>query len=95
MNLKPLQDRIVVRAAEAETTTAGGIFIPDNATENPTTGEVLAVGPGKHDEKGNLRTVSVKIGDRVLFGQTAGQKVKVQGEEVTILFADEIMAIVN
>lgn len=95
MNLKPLQDRVVVRVAEVEKTTAGGLVIPDTATENPTIGEVLAVGPGKHDDKGNLKTISVSPGDQILFGKTAGQKVTVDEEEVTILFADEIMAIVN
>jgi len=95
MKLKPLQDRVVVRPAEVDTQTAGGLFIPDTASENPTTGEVLAVGPGKHDDKGVLKTISVKIGDQILFGKTAGQKVTVDNEEVTILFADEIMAIVN
>lgn len=95
MNLKPLHDRVVVRAAEAETRSAGGIVIPDSATEKPTTGHVLAVGPGSTDKHGVTVTLSVKIGDKVLFGQHAGQKVKVEGNEVTILREEDIMAIVN
>ena len=91
MNLKPLHDRVVVRAAEAETRTAGGIVIPDSATEKPTTGHVLAVGPGSTDKHGVTVTLSVKVGDKVLFGQ----KVKVEGNEVTILREEDIMAIVN
>lgn len=95
MQLTPLHDRVVVRAIEDETRSPGGIVIPDNAKEKPTQGEVLAVGPGRRTEDGVIVPMSVKIGERVLFGQYAGQKVKVNGEETTILREEDILAILN
>jgi chaperonin GroES len=95
MEYKPLHDRVVVKPLEAEARSAGGIFIPDNAKEKPNTGEVLAVGQGRITESGQVISLTVKVGDRVLFGQTGGQKVKVNGEEVTILKEEEILAIVE
>jgi chaperonin GroES len=95
MELKPLHDRVVVRSLDPETRSPGGIVIPDNAKEKPTTGEILAVGPGRVTEDGVKIPASVKVGERVLFGQYAGQKVKVNGEEVTILREEDILAIVD
>lgn len=95
MQLTPLHDRVVVQALDAETRSPAGIVIPDNAKEKPTTGKVLAAGPGRRTEDGNLIPVSVAVGDTVLFGQYAGQKAKVNGDEVTILREEDILAIVN
>lgn len=94
MELKPLHDRVVVRSLDPETRSPGGIVIPDNAKEKPTTGEILAVGPGRITQEGANIPTSVRVGERVLFGQYAGQKVKVNGEEVTILREEDILAIV-
>lgn len=91
MKLRPLHDRVVVRVIESDTRTPSGIVIPDTAKEKPTTGEVVAVGPGKY-EQGKLITTSVQEGDRILFSQHAGQKIKVDNEEVTILREEEILA---
>jgi chaperonin GroES len=95
MELNPLHDRVVIRVTESESRSAGGIVIPDNAKEKPTTGEILAVGPGRITEDGVAVPMSVKKGDRVLIGQHSGQKVKVSGEEVTILREDEILATIE
>lgn len=95
MQLKPLHDRVVVRAQDQETRSPGGIVIPDNAKEKPTTGEVLAVGPGRVTDDGVTLDMTVVVGERVLFGQYAGQKVKIDGEEVTILREEDILAVVN
>ena len=95
MEYKPLHDRVVVKPLEAESRSAGGIFIPDNAKEKPNTGEVLAVGQGRITEAGLVIGLTVKVGDRVLFGQNGGHKIKVNGEEVTILKEEEILAIVE
>ena len=80
MKLTPLHDRVIVKRLEVETKTASGIYIPDNAAEKPDQGEVLAVGPGKRNDKGELSAMSVKVGDRVLFGKYSGQSVKVDGD---------------
>jgi len=93
MELKPLHDRVVVRALDSETRSPGGIVIPDNAKEKPTTGEVVAVGPGRVTDDGVTVPVTVTVGDRVLFGQYAGQKIKVNGEEVSILREEDVLAI--
>ena len=93
MELKPLHDRVVVRALDQETRSPGGIVIPDNAKEKPTTGEVLAVGPGKITKDGVSVPTTVKVGQRVLFGQYAGQKIKVNGEEITILSEEDVLAV--
>jgi chaperonin GroES len=95
MNVKPLHDRVVVRTLEAETRTSGGIFIPDNAQEKPTTGEVLAAGPGRVATDGQVISMAVQVGDRVLFGKYAGTNVKVNGEELTILREEDIFAVVE
>ncbi len=95
MALKPLYDRVVVRRLEAETTTKSGIIIPEKSAEQPTQGEVIAVGEGAVSESGELRTLLVNVGDRVLFGQYSGTKVKVDGEELLIMKESDILAIVE
>jgi chaperonin GroES len=95
MKLNPMHDRVAVRLVEPETTTASGIVIPDNAKEKPSTGDVVAVGSGRVLETGNRVPLTVKVGDRVLFGKHAGQSVKVNGEEYTILREEDIFAIVE
>ena len=81
MNLRPLQDRIIVKRVEEETKTAGGIFIPETAKEKPQRGEIVAVGNGKKTEDGKVLPLDVKVGDKVLFGKYAGTEIKVDGEE--------------
>ena len=95
MNLRPLNDRVIVKRIESETKTASGIFIPDNAAEKPDQGEVLAVGPGKKNAKGELGAMSVKVGDRVLFGKYSGQTVKVDGDELLVMKEDDLFAVVE
>lgn len=95
MKIRPLHDRVLVRRMEEERTTAGGIVIPDSATEKPNRGEVLAVGKGKVNDKGEIRALDVKEGDNVLFGQYAGTKIKHEGEELLILGEDDILAILE
>ena len=95
MKLQPLQDRLVVRRVDEETTTKGGIIIPDSAKERPLQGEVLAVGNGKRLEDGSVIPMDVKAGDRVLFGKYAGTEVKVDGVEHLILREDEILGVVE
>ena len=94
MNLRPLHDRVIVKRLDQETKTASGIVIPDNAAEKPDQGEILAVGPGKRNDKGELSALSVQIGDRVLFGKYSGQTVKVDGEELMVMREEDIMAVV-
>ena len=95
MNLRPLADRVIVKRIESETKTASGIFIPDNAAEKPDQGEVLAVGPGKRNDKGDIAHMNVKVGDRVLFGKYSGQTVKVSGDELLVMKEDDLFAIVE
>ena len=95
MNLKPLNDRVVVRRIEEEQKTAGGIIIPDTAKEKPIRGEVLAVGAGKVQDDGKRTPLDVKAGDRVLFGKYSGTDIKVDGEELLIMREDDILAIVE
>ena len=94
MNLRPLHDRVIVKRLENETKTASGIVIPDNAAEKPDQGEVLAVGPGKLDDNGNRVAMSVKVGDRVLFGKYSGQTVKIKGDELLVMKEDDLFAVV-
>ena len=94
MNLRPLHDRVIVKRLDNETKTASGIVIPDNAAEKPDQGEVLAIGAGKKDDKGNNIALDVKVGDRVLFGKYAGQAVKVEGQELLVMREEDIMAVV-
>ena len=95
MKLNPMHDRVAVRLVEPDTTTPSGIVIPDNAKEKPSTGDVVAVGSGHRLESGTTVPLTVRVGDRVLFGKFAGQHVKVNGEEYTILKEEDIFAIVE
>ena len=95
MSIRPLHDRVLVRRIEEETTTAGGIYIPDNAKEKPSQGEVLAVGHGKHLDNGDIRSLDVKVGDKVLFGKYSGNEVKMDGEELLVMREDDIMGIIE
>jgi len=95
MKLNPMHDRVAVRLAEPETTTASGIVIPDNAKEKPSTGDVVAIGTGRVLENGTRVPLTVQVGNRVLFGKHAGQSIKVNGEEYTILREEDIFAIVE
>jgi chaperonin GroES len=95
MNLRPLHDRVIIKRMEEERTSAGGIVIPDTATENPIRGEVLAVGNGKILDNGETRALDVKKGDKVLFGKYSGTEVKVEGEELVVMKEDDIMAVIE
>jgi len=95
MKFRPLHDRIVVKRITAEEKTAGGIIIPDTAKEKPMEGEVIAVGPGARDEQGQIQTLDVKAGDRVLFGKWSGTEVKLDGEELLIMKESDIMGIIE
>ncbi|HEY5679667.1 MAG TPA: co-chaperone GroES [Pseudomonadales bacterium] len=95
MNIRPLHDRVVVRRLEEESTSAGGIVLPDSAAEKPSQGEVLAIGSGKLLDNGDVRALDVKVGDRVLFGQYAGSTVKIDGEELLVLSESEIFGVLE
>ena len=95
MNLRPLQDRIIVKRVEEETKTAGGIFIPETAKEKPQRGKVVAAGNGKKTEDGKVLPLDVKVGDTVLFGKYAGTDIKVDGEELLMMREDDILAVVE
>ena len=95
MKIRPLHDRVVVRRLEEETKTAGGIVLPDSAAEKPSRGEVLAVGPGKALDNGDVRAPDVKVGDTVIFGQYGGSTVKIYGEELLILSESEIFGVLK
>ena len=95
MNIRPLHDRIVVRRLDEERTSAGGIVIPDSATEKPMTGEVLAVGAGKRQDNVERLTPDVSVGDKVMFGKYSGTEVKVEGEEVLVMREDDIMGVIE
>lgn len=93
--IRPLHDRVVIRRKEEEKKTAAGILIPDNATEKPILGLVVAVGPGKALENGDVRALTVKVGDTVVFGKYAGNEVKLNGEEVIVMREDDIIGVVE
>jgi chaperonin GroES len=95
MKLKPLHDRVVVKTLEAEARTTSGIVIPDNAQEKPNRGQVLAVGSGRRAENGAVIALSIVVGDEVLFGKYAGQTVKIDGEELTVLKEEDVFAVVE
>ena len=95
VSIKPLEDRIVIKSLEAEQTTASGLVIPDTAKEKPQEGEVLAVGPGRIDDKGNRVPLDVNVGDRVIFSKYGGTEIKHKGEEYLILSARDVLAVVN
>ncbi|HQY34613.1 MAG TPA: co-chaperone GroES [Actinotalea sp.] len=94
VSIKPLEDRVVVRTLEAEQTTASGLVIPDTAKEKPQEGEVLAVGPGRVDDKGQRVPLDVAVGDTVIYSKYGGTEVKYAGEEFLILSARDILAVV-
>ena len=95
MNFRPLHDRVVVRRAEGELKSKGGIIIPDTAKEKPQEGEIVAVGPGARDEAGKLIPLDVKAGDRILFGKWSGTEIKLDGEDLLIMKEADIMGIVD
>ncbi len=95
VSIKPLEDRILIKSLEAEQTTASGLVIPDTAKEKPQEGEVLAVGPGRIDDKGNRVPLDVNIGDRVIFSKYGGTEIKHGGEEYLILSARDVLAVVG
>jgi chaperonin GroES len=95
MRLRPLQDRILVQRIEEETTTKGGIIIPDTAKEKPAEGKIVAVGNGKVGEDGKRIVLEVQEGDRILFGKYAGTEVKVEGEEYLIMREDDVLGIID
>ena len=95
MNIRPLQDRVVVRRTEEETTSAGGIVLTGSAAEKPAQGEVIAVGPGKRQESGETQPVDVKVGDTVVFGKYASNTVKIGDEELLILSENEIYGVIE
>ena len=95
MTFRPLHDRVVLRRIDAEEKTAGGIIIPDTAKEKPQEGEVVAVGPGTRDEDGKLQPLSLKAGERVLFGKWSGTEVKIDGEDLLIMKESDIMGVIE
>mgnify|MGYP001473407622 FL=1 len=95
MKLRPLHDRVIVKRMEEERMSAGGIVIPDSATEKPIRGEVLAVGNGKILENGDKRALDISVGDKVLFGKYSGTEVKVDGEELLVMREEDIMAVIE
>jgi chaperonin GroES len=95
VSIKPLEDRIVIKSLEAEQTTASGLVIPDTAKEKPQEGEVLAVGPGRIDDKGNRVPLDVQVGDRVIYSKYGGTEIKHGGEEYLILSARDVLAVIG
>jgi chaperonin GroES len=95
MKFRPLHDRVVIRRAEGDVKSKGGIIIPDNAKEKPQEGEVMAVGPGGRDENGKLIPLDVKAGDTVLFGKWSGTEVKIDGEDLLIMKEADLMGVVE
>lgn len=95
MSIRPLADRVVVRQLEAETTSSGGIILPGAAAERPNQGEVIAVGPGRTLDSGDVQPVAVSVGDRVLFGKYASTEHTINGEEVLIVRESDILAVIE
>ena len=95
MRFRPLHDRVLIRRVEEETHSAGGVIIPDTAKEKPMEGEILAVGPGSLDEKGERIPLDVKVGDLVLFGKWSGTETKIDGEELVIMKESDIIGIIE
>jgi chaperonin GroES len=94
MSIRPLHDRVVVKRMEEERQSAGGIIIPDSATEKPSMGKITAVGNGKLNDKGVAMPLDVKVGDSVLFGKFSGTEIKLDGEELLVMREDDIMAVI-
>ena len=95
MNIRPLHDRVIVQALDAEQKTAGGIIIPDTAQEKPSEGKIVAVGAGYRDEEGNVHALDLKKGDRVLYGKWSGTEVKVDGSDYLIMKESDIMGVIE
>lgn len=95
MKLNPIHDRVVIKRIDPDTKTSSGIIIPDNATEKPDQGVVLAVGVGRRTQDGTLVPMTLKVDDKVLFGKFSGQAVKIQGEELLVLKEEEIFAVIE
>ncbi len=95
MKFRPLHDRVVVRRIEEDEKTSGGIIIPDTAKEKPMQGEVLAVGPGESNEKGQITALDVKAGDRILFGKWSGTEIKIDGDELLIMKESDILGVLE
>ena len=95
MKIRPLHDRVIVKRLEAERKSAGGIVIPDSATEKPSEGKVLAAGKGKILEDGSVRALDVKVGDKILFGKYSGTEVKVDGEDLVVMREEDILAVIE
>ena len=95
VSIKPLEDKVVVKPAAAEQTTASGLVIPDTAKEKPLEGEIVAVGPGRVDDNGNRVPLDVKVGDRVMYSKYGGTEVKYAGEEYLILSVRDLLAVVE
>jgi len=95
MNIRPLHDRVILKRMEEETTSAGGIVIPDTAAEKPMRGKILAIGNGKRLESGEVVALDVKVGDTVLFGKYSGTEVKVNGEDLLVMREEDIMGVIE
>ncbi|MBK8069267.1 MAG: co-chaperone GroES [Rhodanobacteraceae bacterium] len=95
MKIRPLHDRVIIKRMEEERVSAGGIVIPDSATEKPVRGQVIAAGNGKILENGSVRPIAVKAGDKVLFGKYSGTEVKVDGEELLVMREEDIMGVIE
>ena len=95
MNIRPLQDRVIIKRMEEEKTSEGGIIIPDSATEKPIKGEVVAVGYGLVLDNGEIRPLDLKVGDKVLFGKYSGTEVKLDGEELLVMKEDDVMSVLE
>ena len=95
MAFRPLGDRVLVKRVEEEQKTKGGIIIPDTAKEKPQEGEVIAVGPGARNEKGEIQKLDVKVGDRILFGKWSGTEVKIDGQELLICKESDVMGVIE
>ena len=95
LKIRPLHDRVIIQRLDAETTSPGGIVIPDSAAEKPIRGKVVAVGKGKILENGTVRPLDVKVGDHILFGKYSGTEVKVDGEEYLVMREEDVMAVIE
>jgi chaperonin GroES len=95
MNIRPLHDRVILKRMEEETTSSGGIVIPDSATEKPSRGEIVAAGTGKRLESGDIVPLDVKVGDTVLFGKYSGTEVKVNGDDLLVMREEDIMGVIE
>ena len=95
MKIRPLHDRVILKRMEEETTSAGGIVIPDSAAEKPMRGKVIAIGKGKRLESGDVVALDVKVGDTVLFGKYSGTEVKVEGEDLLVMREEDIMGVIE